>query len=120
MSKMTTDFRPGDRVIFNEFTGSTEAGTVSTTNGTYVFVRYDADVRKHGWDGTTGKSHRPEQLTRIPGPAPHDFARQMRQAQDGDPEGGHRAMDYLMEALLREFGYEEAMDFYAKSPKWYA
>lgn len=31
-------------------------GTVSSWNGEWVFVKFDANVAQHGWEGTTAKA----------------------------------------------------------------
>jgi hypothetical protein len=49
--------RIADRVTYND-----EKGTVSSRNETYVFVKFDQDVKRLGWDGATAKACRPEDL----------------------------------------------------------
>ena len=39
-------------------------GTVSSTNGHFVFVRFDENVSQLGWDGATSQACLPEQLDR--------------------------------------------------------
>lgn len=39
-----------------------EDGTVSSNNGKYVFVRFDEQVQKLGFDGATSKSCDPSDL----------------------------------------------------------
>jgi len=39
-----------------------EYGTVSSVNSKYAFVRFDAQVAKFGWDGTTSQSCNPNDL----------------------------------------------------------
>lgn len=39
-----------------------EYGTVSSVNSKYAFVRFDAQVAKLGWDGTTSQSCDPRDL----------------------------------------------------------
>lgn len=39
-----------------------ERGSVSSTNDKYVFVKFDKQVSKLGWDGTTSQSCSPDDL----------------------------------------------------------
>lgn len=39
-----------------------EHGTVSSTNNKYAFVRFDRQVAKFGWDGTTSQACDAEDL----------------------------------------------------------
>lgn len=39
-----------------------EIGTVSSTNHKYVFVKFDKQLEKFGWDGTTSQSCDPSDL----------------------------------------------------------
>lgn len=41
-----------------------ERGAVSSTNDKYAFVKFDKQLAKFGWDGTTSQSCRPEDLVR--------------------------------------------------------
>jgi hypothetical protein len=41
-----------------------ERGTVSSTNDKYAFVKFDKQLSKFGWDGTTSQSCKPEDLVR--------------------------------------------------------
>ena len=41
-----------------------EDGTVSSNNGKYVFVKFDKQVRKLGWSGTTSQSCNPRDLVK--------------------------------------------------------
>lgn len=58
-------------------------------------------------------------------PTPEEFADEMKEAstinrKHEDQEDTHRRMDYLMCDLLRKLGYDEAVDIFEKSPRWYA
>ena len=67
---MSDNFQNGDRVIYipghaNGDRGhpDCERGTVSSANEHSVFVRFDAQVAKFGWDGTTAQGcHRQDLL----------------------------------------------------------
>ena len=57
-----SDFKPGDRVVYvpNHAFGDKNhedsiKGTVSSVNGYCVFVRFDQQVEKFGWEGTTAQ-----------------------------------------------------------------
>lgn len=55
-----------------------ETGTVSSNNGINVFVKFDKQLVKFGWDGTTSQSCSPESLVPIfpklkPEPVPIDW-----------------------------------------------
>lgn len=39
-----------------------EDGTVSSAGPSYVFVKFDKQLRKFGWDGTTSQACKPEDL----------------------------------------------------------
>lgn len=39
-----------------------EYGTVSSKNDAYVFVKFDKQVAKFGWEGTTSQSCKPSDL----------------------------------------------------------
>jgi hypothetical protein len=58
------DFATGDRVAYVEFDGSKQRGTVSSVNSKYVFVRFDEQVARLGWDGATSQSCDPRDLIR--------------------------------------------------------
>jgi hypothetical protein len=54
---------------------------------------------------------------------PEEFLEQMKVIvgrHDYDKEDIHRCMDRLMCMLLRELGYEEGVEFFENTPKWYA
>ncbi len=66
---MTTKFTEGMRVVYvpghadgNVNHPDVERGTVSSTNDKYVFVRFDEQVSRLGWDGATSQSCKPEDL----------------------------------------------------------
>lgn len=59
------DFIAGQRVEYVHFDGKTEAGTVSSVNDRYVFVRFDKHVQKFGWDGATSQSCDPNDLRNL-------------------------------------------------------
>lgn len=42
-----------------------EHGTVSSKNDKYVFVKFDKQLTKFGWDGTTSQSCDPNDLVQI-------------------------------------------------------
>jgi len=42
-----------------------EHGTVSSKNDKYVFVKFDKQLAKFGWDGTTSQSCDPNDLVAI-------------------------------------------------------
>ena len=42
-----------------------EHGTVSSKNNKYVFVKFDKQLKKFGWEGTTSQSCRPEDLIQL-------------------------------------------------------
>lgn len=42
-----------------------EKGTVSSVSAKYVFVKFDKQLRKFGWEGTTSQSCCPEDLIAI-------------------------------------------------------
>lgn len=55
----------GMSVMYISYQGaSPEYGRVSSKNDTYVFVKFNEKVAKHGWDGTTSEACRPETLQR--------------------------------------------------------
>ncbi len=42
-----------------------ECGTVSSKNNTFAFVKFDEQVSKFGWDGTTAKACSPHNLVAL-------------------------------------------------------
>lgn len=52
----------------------------------------------------------------------NDFTQRMKAIADPqeDPESAHIKADDLMVELLRDLGYDEAMDAYESMTKWYA
>lgn len=42
-----------------------EYGTVSSTNDKYAFVKFDKQLAKFGWDGTTSQACNPRDLVEI-------------------------------------------------------
>lgn len=42
-----------------------EYGTVSSKNDKYVFVKFDKQLAKFGWDGTTSQSCDPNDLVEV-------------------------------------------------------
>ncbi|HEY5865113.1 MAG TPA: hypothetical protein VI542_06105 [Candidatus Tectomicrobia bacterium] len=66
-----TDFYAGQRVFYCNRTYhhttpqkiTYEPGTVSSTNDTYVFVKFDAQVVRMGWQGTTAQACHPGDLS---------------------------------------------------------
>ena len=63
------EFTPGTRIRYipgvaqgNPNDTSCEDGTVSSVNDLYVFVKFDKQVEKLGWDGTTSQSCDPKDL----------------------------------------------------------
>lgn len=42
-----------------------ELGYVSSTNGQYIFVKFDKQLDKFGWDGTTSQCCDPETLITV-------------------------------------------------------
>lgn len=56
---------------------------------------------------------------------PSEFANKMRAAihndeRQWDAEDAHRAMDSIMCELLISLGYEEGIEIFCSTPKWYA
>ena len=49
----------------NEHHPDCEDGTVSSVNHRYVFVKFDKQLRKFGWDGTTSQSCQPGNLVKL-------------------------------------------------------
>lgn len=43
-----------------------ESGTVSSNNGKNVFVKFDKQLAKFGWEGTTSQGCSPEDLKLLP------------------------------------------------------
>ncbi len=67
------EFTHGMRVLYvpNHACGSQshpdcEEGTVSSANDKYVFVRFDKQVKKFGWHGTTSQACDTDNLRLIP------------------------------------------------------
>lgn len=65
------DFHHGDRVAYipghahGDITHpDVERGMVSSNNGINVFVRFDKQVSRLGWDGTTSQSCSPDDLVK--------------------------------------------------------
>lgn len=50
---------------FNMSHEDVEHGTVSSKNAANVFVRFDKQVSKFGWEGTTSQSCNPETLVAL-------------------------------------------------------
>lgn len=65
------DFYKGMRVRYvpghatSENHHDCQNGTVSSVNHLYVFVKFDKQLRKFGWDGTTSQSCQPMDLVRL-------------------------------------------------------
>jgi hypothetical protein len=66
------DFQPGQRVRYvpgiaqgDSSHPDCEDGAVSSANAVSVFVRFDKQVAKLGWDGTTSQSCNPNDLIKI-------------------------------------------------------
>jgi hypothetical protein len=64
-----TDVTPGQRVLYIPHHAGgkrkhpdCEAGAVSSANNHVIFVRFDAQVQRFGWDGTTSQACDPESL----------------------------------------------------------
>jgi len=62
-------FKLNDRVIYiprhvgkDRSHPDCRRGSVSSVNDHYVFVRFDEQVSKLGWEGTTAQGCRPDQL----------------------------------------------------------
>lgn len=69
---MKKHFEVGDRVTYMpRHTGGNidhpdvECGMVSAANELWVFVRFDSEVARLGWDGTTSRACCPKQLAHI-------------------------------------------------------
>lgn len=63
------DFKPNQRVVYlplhadgNLKHPDVEWGTVSSIGSLYVFVRFDKQVEKFGWDGATSQCCSPHDL----------------------------------------------------------
>lgn len=70
--KTTKDFAPDDRVLFmplhaheNKHHPDCEKGTVHSINDRFVFVRFDGQVSKLGYEQTTSQACGPNDLTVI-------------------------------------------------------
>lgn len=66
------DIKPQMRVIYipahahgNVCHPDAERGTVSSTNSKYAFVKFDKQVQKLGWHGTTAQSCDPDDLIAV-------------------------------------------------------
>lgn len=64
-----SDAKPGQRVAYIPGVAdgdinheAVERGAVSSANHRFVFVRFDKQVAKFGWDGTTSQSCDPDDL----------------------------------------------------------
>lgn len=57
------DFKPQQRVAYvTMWNGEREFGTVSSVGAVSVFVRFDKQVARLGWEGTTSQSCDPRDL----------------------------------------------------------
>lgn len=58
------ELKPGMRVAYvpRHDLEAKEYGTISSVNGKYAFVRFDAQVAKLGWDGATSQACDPNDL----------------------------------------------------------
>lgn len=71
MTKLTlSEIKPQMRVAYMpthaEWDRSAiEYGTVSSKNDRYVFVKFDKQLAKFGWDGTTSQSCHPDDLVTV-------------------------------------------------------
>ncbi len=66
------DAQPNTRVIYIPLHANrdknhpdVERGTVSSANSKYVFVKFDKQLNKFGWEGTTSQSCDPNDLVVI-------------------------------------------------------
>lgn len=59
---MSKQFKPQDRVCYEPKHGKAQWGTVSSVNEKYVFVRFDEQVSRLGWEGATSKACLPSQI----------------------------------------------------------
>jgi len=66
------DAQPNTRVIYiplhangDQNHPDAERGTVSSANSKYVFVKFDKQLNKFGWEGTTSQSCDPNDLVII-------------------------------------------------------
>lgn len=66
------DFTAGDRVAYVPLHAGgwiehpdVEYGTVSSTNDVNVFVKFDKQLKKFGWQGTTSQSCDPDSLVKL-------------------------------------------------------
>lgn len=57
------DFQHGQRVTYRS-AGRDENGTVSSVGKQFVFVKFDEQVMKFGWDKTTAKACDPRTIER--------------------------------------------------------
>ena len=65
MSKMRVIYIPGH--AFNDISHpDCEYGTVSSINDKFVFVKFDEQLNKFGWNGTTSQACDPNDLIKVP------------------------------------------------------
>lgn len=60
---------PGTKVVYKKMIFSyldMEHGIVSSKNEKYIFVKFQKQIDKFGWDGTTSQSCNPSDLTLVP------------------------------------------------------
>lgn len=50
------------KVAYKHFDGTLEYGRISSHNQKYIFVKFDKQLDKFGWEGTTSQSCDPEDL----------------------------------------------------------
>jgi hypothetical protein len=63
VTKLIADVKPGEKVSYLERGADlVEWGTVSSRSEVFVFVKFDENVARHGWEGATAKACRPEDL----------------------------------------------------------
>lgn len=70
---IASDFHPKMRVRYipghahgNRHHADCEDGTVSSNNGVSVFVKFDKQISKFGWEGATSQSCNPADLVILP------------------------------------------------------
>lgn len=56
------DFKPNQIVCYTSKCGRVEFGRVSSVNDTFVFVKFDDQVRMHGMEGCTAQGCDPLDL----------------------------------------------------------
>lgn len=64
LPKMRVRYIPG-HAHSNSNHPDCEDGTVSSQNGKFVFVKFDKQLAKFGWDGTTSQSCDPADLIQL-------------------------------------------------------